>query len=126
MADNENRITQLDNATRFLAYLLATCRVDPDGTVIEIRKLVARIEGVSIHVYSNEHPPPHFHVKYGGQKASFRIDTCDILEGSLGKRQNKIVKYWHEGQGKPVLIKVWDQTRPGDDTVGVYRNAASA
>ncbi len=126
MEGSENATSELDGAAAFLAYLLSTCRVLPDGTVVETRVQVARIDGVSIHVYHNEHSPPHFHVRCAEQKASFTIEDCNILKGSLGSRQNKIVKYWFESRGKSDLMEAWDRTRPGDCSVGRYRDAADA
>jgi hypothetical protein len=36
----------------------------------------------------------------------------------LGKRGNKIVKYWFSNRGQADLIEAWNRTRPGDCCVG--------
>ena len=120
MAANECNSTPLDCAARSLSRLFACCRVWPDGTVIETKEQVARIGGVIIKVFSNEHAPPHFHVNYSGKQASFRIENCDVLEGNLNNKEEKIVKYWFKGEGKSNLIDAWNRTRPGDCSVGKY------
>lgn len=45
-------------------------------------------------MYYNDHSPPHFHAKYGGEQASIRIDTGLILEGTLGPRALRLVDEW--------------------------------
>ena len=121
MADSESNTNPLDYAALYLSRLLASCRVWADGTVIETKEQVARIGGVIIKVFSKEHAPPHFHVRYSGKQASFTIETCDKLEGDLGSSEEKIVKYWFEGRGKSDLIDAWNRTRPGECSVGKYR-----
>jgi hypothetical protein len=118
MAANVSNINPLDCAARSLSRLFACCRVWPDGTVIETKEQVARIGGVIIKVYSKEHAPPHFHVKYSGKQASFKIENCDILEGNLNNNEEKIVKYWFKIGGKFNLIDAWNRTRPDDCSVG--------
>lgn len=121
MGENEVTSSALDESARFLAYLLSTCQVAPDGTVVETRKRVAEINGVLIQVRSNEHPPPHFHVRCGGKEASFTIETCALLAGELGRREKKIVEYWRKSRGKNDLIQAWNEMRPGDCSVGRYQ-----
>jgi hypothetical protein len=42
---------------------------------------VSRFFGIVIAMYYDEHPPPHFHVRYGSDKAIFTIDPPGLLEG---------------------------------------------
>src|SRR4051794_28885885 len=46
--------------------------------------MVAQVKGLSIKIWADEHPPPHFHVDYQGQSASFSILTCERLRGVSG------------------------------------------
>ncbi len=48
--------------------------------------ILCRFFGIIILMYYDDHPPPHFHVRYGGQKAIISIDTLSILEGRLSPR----------------------------------------
>ncbi len=40
--------------------------------------------------------PPHFHAYYGGHKATIDINTCELKEGYLPKKQLKLVLAWAE------------------------------
>jgi hypothetical protein len=45
-------------------------------------------------MYYNDHSPPHFHAKYGGDQATVRIDNGEILEGRLGPRALRLIEEW--------------------------------
>ena len=55
---------------------------------------VSRFFGIIIAMYYNDHAPPHFHAKYGGEQSSIRIDNGEILEGGLGPRAFRLVEEW--------------------------------
>lgn len=55
---------------------------------------VSSFYGIRITMYYNDHPPPHFHVRYGGQKAIVTIDSPTIWQGSLSQPQFNLVKRW--------------------------------
>jgi len=55
---------------------------------------VSRFFGIIIAMYYNDHSPPHFHAKHGGDQASLRIDNGEILEGTLGARELRLVEEW--------------------------------
>ena len=38
---------------------------------------ISRFLGMVIRMYWDEHPPPHFHVEYGGETAVVRIDPLE-------------------------------------------------
>jgi hypothetical protein len=80
---------------------------------------VAKVNGLKIEIYSNEHPPPHFHVKSPNVNASFDIENCLLLEGNVDTKDKKKIQFWHK-QTKPILINVWNSTRPTHCTVGEY------
>ena len=42
----------------------------------------------------NDHPPPHFHVRYGEQRALIDIDTFTVLRGQLSPRVLGLVVEW--------------------------------
>jgi len=87
--------------------------------LIETRKAIEELKGLKIEIYSNEHPPPHFHVKSPNVNASFDIDNCKKLEGTISSKDYKLIKYWHK-KSKDILIEAWNETRPTDCTVGNY------
>jgi len=38
-------------------------------------------------MFDKDHPPPHFHVKYGEYKCSINIETCEIIAGDIPNSQ---------------------------------------
>ena len=90
---------------------------DGRSFLIEIRQLVARVNGLKIEVYSNEHPPPHFHVKSPNVDASFAIENCRLIKGEISARDRKKIEYWHK-HSKPLLVESWNASRPTNCVVG--------
>lgn len=52
--------------------------------------------GIVIEMYFADHPPPHFHARYGGETAKIEIATGAVLAGSLPKRALRLVREWTE------------------------------
>lgn len=77
---------------------------------------------LKIEIYPDEHPPPHFHVKSPNIDASFNIESCNLLKGEIEGRDKKKIEYWHK-HAKPLLIEIWNSTRPTNCTVGAYQGA---
>ncbi len=95
---------------------------DGELLLLENKQLVARVNGLKIEVFSNEHPPPHFHVKSSEIDASFSIEDCRLLNGKIPSSASQKVKYWHR-YSKPKLIEAWNSSRPTGCTVGPYSGA---
>ncbi len=55
---------------------------------------ISRFFGIVIAMYYKEHVPPHFHAKYGGQRAAFSIPDLRIIEGNLPRRALSLVLEW--------------------------------
>jgi len=55
---------------------------------------ISRFFGIVISMYYGDHAPPHFHVRYGGQKALVSIDTLAWLKGRLSPRVFSLVVEW--------------------------------
>jgi hypothetical protein len=47
---------------------------------------VSRFFGIVVQMYYADREPPHFHVRYSGQKAFIAIETPALLRGSLSPR----------------------------------------
>ncbi len=47
---------------------------------------VSRFFGIIILLNYNDHAPPHFHMRYGEQKALIAIDSLVLLQGHLSPR----------------------------------------
>lgn len=71
---------------------------------------ISRFSGIIVSMYYNDHPPPHFHVRYGNQKALVDIDGLTILEGSLAPRLYGLVMDW-AARHQIELRQNWDRAR---------------
>jgi len=61
-------------------------------------------------MFYNDHAPPHFHVRYGGERALIGIESLILLEGRLSPRALGLVMEWasaHEAE----LLEDWNQAR---------------
>lgn len=57
--------------------------------------------GIAIYMYWGDHGPPHFHARYGGEKASIAIGDLSVLAGGLPPRALGLVVEWaalHRGE----------------------------
>lgn len=45
-------------------------------------------------MFTNDHPPPHIHARYGGDEACFTIDDGEMIEGKLPLRARRLVQEW--------------------------------
>lgn len=109
--------TLADAAQCLFELLTGGYGVWDDGTLYYVRVLVARVAGLKIVIHTREHGPAHFHVVAGDLNASFSIDTCTLIAGEISGRDRQLVEYWHAA-ARPLLVKVWNETRPSDCPVG--------
>lgn len=71
---------------------------------------ISRFLGIVIAMHYKEHAPPHFHAKYGGQRAAFSIQDLRLMEGKLPPRIVSYVLEWaflHRDE----LMDDWDRAR---------------
>ncbi len=47
-----------------------------------------------VTIYTNDHPPWHFHGRYPQQKAKFSLDDLSILGGQIPRRVRSLVIEW--------------------------------
>lgn len=94
---------------------------DGKGLRMLTEETVARVDGLKVEVFSNEHPPPHFRVKYQSSTANYTILDCTRLNGSgeVLKYEKNIVLWWESH--KSDLISTWNRMRPSGCPVGEYR-----
>ena len=55
---------------------------------------ISRFFGITVQMYYNDHDPPHFHVRYSGQKALIAIGTVALMSGTLSPRALGLVTEW--------------------------------
>ena len=90
-----------------------------DGQLYNIKQLVAQVNGLRIEIFSQEHAPPHFHVKGSDVDATFSINNGELLQGNIDGRRKALIGWWYT-RSRNRLITVWNQTRPSDCPVGRY------
>jgi hypothetical protein len=71
--------------------------------------------GIIIRMYlgKSEHNPPHFHAYYQDFKAVVDIESCEITEGNLPIKQQKLVLAWavlHQEE----LLANWNLAQNGE------------
>ena len=71
---------------------------------------ISRFFGIIVAMFYNDHPPPHFHVRYGRQRAIVDIATLSLLEGSLSPRVLGLVVEW-AAQHREELENNWEFAR---------------
>ena len=47
---------------------------------------ISRFFGIIIAMYYNDHAPPHFHVRYGKERALVGVESLQVLRGKLTPR----------------------------------------
>jgi Domain of unknown function (DUF4160) len=67
---------------------------------------ISRFFGIVIAMYYKDHPPAHFHAKYGNQTGVFSIDDLQLIEGELPKRVISLVLEW-AFQHREELMNDW-------------------
>lgn len=87
--------------------------VKDDGTVVEQRYLVGRINHLFFVIRLNDHNPPHFHVlsKDRNIDASFRISDGSKWRGKISQKDGYRVRYFYE-TNRDNLIKYWNHYHP--------------
>ena len=71
---------------------------------------ISRFFGIVIHIYYDDHAPPHFHAEYAGNEVLIRIDDLSVLRGHLHPRAFGLVMEWatlHQDE----LRKAWDDAK---------------
>lgn len=56
--------------------------------------IICMFRGIKIYMYWNDHMPPHFHAKYGGDEVIISINDLEAIEGNIPHKQLKMVLGW--------------------------------
>ncbi len=60
---------------------------------------IARFFGIIIRMYAEAAAPhhrPHFHAYYQNHVALYSTDTIDLINGSLPRKQQRLLEAWAE------------------------------
>lgn len=72
--------------------------------------VVSRFFGIAVAFYWEDHLPPHFHARYGGDEAVVDIRTGEVLRGSLPRRALSLVREW-QALHLDELLENWERAR---------------
>ena len=64
---------------------------------------LSRFFGIVIAMHYNDHVPPHFHARYGSDRATICIRDMTVLEGYLPPRVLGLVVEWAAQHGDELL-----------------------
>ena len=76
---------------------------------------IARFFGSIIRMFAEAGAPhhhPHFHAYYQNHVAIFSIEAIDLINGSLPRKQQRLVEAWaelHQGE----LLENWERLQSG-------------
>ena len=76
---------------------------------------LSRFFGIIIRMYVEvdaPHHTPHFHAYYQDEVAIYSLDPIELISGSLGKRQRRLVEAWAELH-QAELLADWQRLQAG-------------
>jgi hypothetical protein len=79
---------------------------------------ISRFFGIVIAMFFDDHDPPHFHARHAKGEASVRIDTLELMDSSLGRRQERLVLAWAELH-RDELTENWRRARAGETLISI-------
>jgi hypothetical protein len=71
---------------------------------------ISRFFGIIVAMFYNDHAPPHFHVRYAGERALIGLETLSVLEGKLSPRVLGLVVEW-AALHRQELLDDWESAR---------------
>ncbi len=74
---------------------------------------ISRFMGIVIAMFFDDHGPPHFHARHADGSAKVRIDTVEVVESNLPRRQLRLVLAWAELH-QDELRENWRLARSGE------------
>lgn len=80
--------------------------------------VICRFFGIAISMYFDDHAPPHFHARYGSERALVQIDPPGLLGGSLPPRALGLVMEWARLH-RDALMDDWERARRGEPLAAI-------
>jgi hypothetical protein len=93
-ASSEGREKDCLSLFQSLSWDWIWCRCMRGGLPGKRMPQISQFYGIIIKMYYNDHLPSHFHAEHGDSEAVYRIETLDILRGSLPQRAHAMVLEW--------------------------------
>lgn len=79
---------------------------------------ISRFFGITIAMFFDDHDPPHFHARHAEGHAKVRIDTLELIDSTLGRRQLRFVLAWAELHQEE-LLENWRRARASETLLEV-------
>lgn len=79
---------------------------------------ISAFYGIVIVMYFGDHPPPHFHARYGEHHAQIDIASGEILNGTLPRRALRLVQEWADLH-RQELIADWERAEREEPLVSI-------
>ena len=79
---------------------------------------ISTFYGIVIVLYFADHPPPHFHARYGEHEAQIEISTGEVRHGWLPRRALVLVQEWtaiHRAE----LLADWERAERQEPLVSI-------
>ena len=95
-----------------LDYFMSIIDIDNHIDNSRIKERIDTIGKMQIIIYSNDHEPPHFHVKSKDNKidAKFTIKDCIYLSREIGTKDIKRIQIFHKDiKTQTILEKIWNK-----------------
>jgi len=76
------------------------------------KERVAKINDLEIIIFTNDHNPPHFHVKSKNKKidAKFLIETGEFMSGEIDSKNKKIITaFYNSPKTKIIMQIIWNK-----------------
>jgi hypothetical protein len=71
--------------------------------------VISRFSGIVIFMNYNDHPPPHFHARQGGDEVVVYVEVSRI-HGTMSVRALRMVLDWTD-QNREALLDDWNLAR---------------
>lgn len=72
--------------------------------------VVSTFYGITVQMYYNDHPPPHFHAIYGEHELVVQILPVNLLQGSAPNRVQSMVYEWAAMRQEDLMAN-WERAR---------------
>ena len=74
---------------------------------------ISRFMGIVVAMFFDDHGPPHFHARHAEGSAKVRVDTVEVMDSTLPRRQLRLVLAWAELH-QDELLENWRLARQGE------------
>ncbi len=75
--------------------------------------VISRFYGMIVAMHFLDHPPPHFHIRYGEYRAAIGVDPPRLLAGDLPPRALGLVVEWARIHRRE-LLENWRRLQRGE------------